>query len=306
MGDRIARADEAVVGMLASRVDFLAADHGGGRGRIALGLSGDLAHVAVLAGDAGLACRAVAILIPHDLELDAQVDRNLMAADAELRLGELGVRHHAVVDFHAPPVFAGFDGVGFLVGDDVFDDALFAAAVDRLEDLARLDPALAVDLAVLLLDPVAGDAGHAFARDLAARPKRRFTIFAELGADLLVAAHAEGADRTLGQLLELLLERVEHRRDRRIGVIARKPTLRRFACGIRRIAQRWDRGRGSPRRPRGWELLCPSRLLLPRRVQISPHGRPLLRPQTASARRRLRYRLFRPLALPWLFSPRPL
>ena len=285
VGDRIARADEAVIGVLASRVDLLAADHGGGRGRIALGLSGDLAHVAVLAGDARFACRAVAILIPHDLELDAQVDGNLMAADAELRLGELGVRHHAVVDVRAPPVFAGFDGVGFLVGEDVFDDALFAAAVDRLEDLARLDPALAVDLAVLLLDPVAGDAGHALARDLAARPKRRFAVLAELGADLLVAAHAEGADRTLGQFLKLLLERVEHRRDRRIGVLRGRPFLVDLLSGIGHIAQRWDRGRGSPRRRREWELPCPSRLLPLLRARTSARGRPLLRPQTASARR---------------------
>ena len=148
-----------------------------------------------------------------------------MAADAELRLGELGVRHHAIVDVHAPPVFAGFDEVFILVGDNVVDDALFAGAVDRLVDLARLDPALAVDLVVLLLDAVAGDAAHALAGDLAARPKRRCAILAELGADLLVAAHAEGADRTLGQLRELLLERVEHRRDRRIGVIRRRPLL---------------------------------------------------------------------------------
>ena len=117
------------------------------------------------------------------------------------------------------PFGAGFDGVGFLVGEDVFDDAFFAAAVDRLVNLARLDPALAIDLTVLLLDPVAGDAGDALARDLAALPKRRFTRFAELGADLLVAADAEGADRTLGQILELLLELVEHRRDRRIGMV---------------------------------------------------------------------------------------
>ena len=225
MGDRIARADEAVIGMLASRVDLLAADHGGGRGRIALGLSGDLAHVAVLAGDAGFACRAVAILIPDDLQLDAQVDGNLVAADAELRLGDLVVRDHALVDIVAAPIGAGFDRVGFLVGEDVFDHALFAAAVDRLVDLARLDPALAVDLAVVLLDPVAGDAAHALARDLATRPERRFARLAELGADLLVAAHAEGADRTLGQLLELLLELVEHRRDRRIGMLRRGPFL---------------------------------------------------------------------------------
>src|SRR5262249_6600727 len=33
VSNRIARTDEAVIGMLASRVDFLAADHGGGPGR---------------------------------------------------------------------------------------------------------------------------------------------------------------------------------------------------------------------------------------------------------------------------------
>ena len=41
----------------------------------------------------------------------------------------------------------------------------------------------------------------------------------------------------------------------------RKPTLRRFVCGIRRIAQRWDRGRGFPRRQGEWEHLFPARLL---------------------------------------------
>ena len=101
VGDRIARADEAVIGMLASRVDVLAADNGGGRLRIALGLSGDLAHVAVLASDAGFACRAVAILIPDDLQLDAEVDGDLVAADAELGLGDLVVGDHALVDIVA-------------------------------------------------------------------------------------------------------------------------------------------------------------------------------------------------------------
>ena len=240
VGDRIARADEAVIGVLASRIDLLAADHGGGRGRIALWLSGHLAHVAVLAGDAGFACRAVAILIPDDLQLDAEVNGDLVAADAELRLGDLVVRDHALVNVIAAPVSAGFDRVGVLVGDDVLDHALFAAAVDRLVDLARLDPALAVDLAVGLFDPVAGDAAHALARDRATRPERRVARLAELGADLLVAAYAEGADRTLGQFLEFLLELVEHRRDRRIGMLRRRPffvdllmafaTLRR--CGI--------------------------------------------------------------------------
>src|SRR5262245_40914304 len=109
-----------------------------------------------------------------------------MTANAELRLGELRVRHHAIVDVRTPPIFAGFDGVGFLVGEDVFDDALFAAAVDRLEDLPRLDPALAVDLAVLPLHPVTGDAAHALAGVLVGGPRRCFAISPELSADLLV------------------------------------------------------------------------------------------------------------------------
>src|SRR5262245_25009839 len=213
VGDRIARADEAVIGVLASRIDFLAADHGGGRGRIAFRLAGHLAHVAVLAGDAGFAGRAIAILVPNDLEFDAEVDGNLVAADAELRLGDLVVGDHALVDVVAPPVGAGLDGVRVLVGDDVFDHALFAAAVDRLVDLARLDPALAIDLVIGLFDPVAGDAAYALARDRAPRPERRVARFAELGADLLVAADAEGADRPLRHFLEFLLELVEHRRD---------------------------------------------------------------------------------------------
>ena len=111
MRDGIPGADEPVIGMLASRVDLLAADHGGGRGRIPLRFAGHLAHVAVLAGDTCIARRAVAVLVPDDLELDPQVDGNLMAADAELRLGELRVRHHAVVDVRAPTIFAGLDGV---------------------------------------------------------------------------------------------------------------------------------------------------------------------------------------------------
>ena len=225
VGDRIARTDEAVIGMLASRVDLLAADDGGGRGRISLGLSRDLTHVAVLAGDAVPFCRTVPILIPNDLELDAEVDGDLVTADAELRLGELRIRHHAVVNARAPTVLAGSDGVGFLIGEDVFDDALLAGAVDRIEDLARLDPALAVDLAVLLLDAVAGDAGYALAGDRSALPKRCVALLTELGADLRVAADAEGADRALGQRLELLLEGVEHRRDRRIGMVRGSPFL---------------------------------------------------------------------------------
>ena len=221
--DRIARTDKSVVCVLAPGIDLLAADDRGGRGRIAARLSGRLAHMAVLAADAGFACRAVAILIPDDFQLDAEVDCNLMAADAELRLGDLVVRDHALVNVVAAPVGTRFDRVGILVGEHVFDDALFAAAVDRLVDFSRLDPALTVDLAVLFLDPVTGDAGYALTRDLAARPERRFAGFAELRADLLMASNAKSADRSLSERLELLLELVEHRRYRRIGMLRRRP-----------------------------------------------------------------------------------
>src|SRR5262249_846332 len=68
-------------------------------------------------------------------------------------------------------------------------------------------------------------AAHALGGDLTHRPTGLLPSVAELGADLLVAAYAESADRTLGQLLEFLLERVEHRRDRRIGMLRRRPFL---------------------------------------------------------------------------------
>ena len=173
----------------------------------------------VLAADAGFAGRAVAILIPDDLQLDAEIDGNLVAADAELGLGNLIVGDHALVNVVAAAFAVRLDGVRVLVGQHVFDDALFATAVDRLVDRARFDPALAVHFAVLFLDPVAGDAAHALARNLAPLPQRRVARFAELSADLLVAAHAESADRALGQLRELLFELVEHRRDRGIGML---------------------------------------------------------------------------------------
>ena len=63
----------------------------------------------------------------------------------------------------------------------------------------------------------------------------------QAGADRRVAAVAEVADRALGQIVDLLLELVEHRRDRRVGVAATTSTPRRSSRGTRRIALRWDR-----------------------------------------------------------------
>src|SRR5438445_550046 len=60
-----------------------------------------LAHVAVLALDAGAARRRVAVLVPHDFELDPRMDGDLVAPDAEFRLLDLRERHDAGVDLGA-------------------------------------------------------------------------------------------------------------------------------------------------------------------------------------------------------------
>jgi hypothetical protein len=60
-----------------------------------------------------------------------------VTADAELGFGDLVVGDHALVDLVAALFLAGGDRVGVLLGDDILDDALFAAAVNGIEDLAR-------------------------------------------------------------------------------------------------------------------------------------------------------------------------
>ena len=167
--------------------------------------------MAVLAADPGGSCWAIAILIPDDLQLDAEVDGNLVATDAELRLRDLVVCDHTLMDIVAAAIRGGFDGIRILVGQDLLDHALFAAAVNRLVDLTWFYPSLAVDLAVLFFDSVARDSAHAFTRYLTARPQRRLTRFAELCPDLLVASHTKCANRALRERLELLLEFMEHR-----------------------------------------------------------------------------------------------
>src|SRR5690606_28992513 len=103
---------------------------------------------------------------------------------------------------------------------------------------------LTIHFAILLFYAVAGDTGDALARNLTKRPHRRVAILAELGADLLMATHAEGADRTLRQLLKLLLERVEHRRDRRIGVLRRRPFLVNLLMAFAALRSGWIKREG--------------------------------------------------------------
>ena len=79
MSDRVAGAVEDVIRMLAVGVDRLLVDLGRGAIFIAARHAGDATHVAILARDSFLASRRRAVLLPHDFELDAGIDRHLMA-----------------------------------------------------------------------------------------------------------------------------------------------------------------------------------------------------------------------------------
>src|SRR5262249_26400146 len=151
--------------------------------------------VAILAGDAGRGGGRGAILVPHHLELDPRVHRDLMARDAELRFRDLLEFQEAEMDAGTPLLRRGGEAVEILLGKDFIELRVLAAAGDGHADVAGLDGALPVGLAVFLGDAMAGDAGDALARDLAARPERLPALFAALGADLLMTAHAEAAHR---------------------------------------------------------------------------------------------------------------
>ena len=134
-------------------------------------------------------------------------------------------RERLEVDAGDVHVLAGARFVGrrfdfeLLLAVDRFGDAVAAdAAEHRREDVARLDPPLAVRFAVDVLHAVAGDARDALAGHFGQVPQRLGSRCAQGRGHRRVAAHAEVADRALRQVVELLLELVEHRRDGRVGV----------------------------------------------------------------------------------------
>ena len=88
MRDRVVRAEENVIRLLAVVVDRFARDLGDRAAVVARWHSRHATHVAVLALDALLARRRRAVLLPHDFQLDAGVDGDLMAGRAELAARE--------------------------------------------------------------------------------------------------------------------------------------------------------------------------------------------------------------------------
>src|SRR5206468_2568383 len=144
------------------------------------------------------------ILLPDRLQLDAGVDLDLVAGDAELRLlGHGGLNGLLVDPGVAGPVRlvgAHQDLVSLCVADGLEDARGVEGAEHRLVDVARRDPPGAVALVVGLADAVAGDAGDAFLGSAAAVPPRDVAPLAEGRADGGVTANTEGVDRAARQV----------------------------------------------------------------------------------------------------------
>ena len=127
------------------------------------------------------------------------------------------------MDGVAPFLGPGGHLVKVLLRDDFWKGAVTGCVVHGLMNVAGNDGSFTTDLAVLAGGPVAGDARHPLARDPASLPQRHFPGLTHLGANLGVAAHAESAHRPRGQIVDGLLEFMEHGRDGRVGVIRRGP-----------------------------------------------------------------------------------
>ena len=118
-----------------------------------------------------------------------------------------------------------FHAVGALLRDGLRDAVAVERAEHRFENVAGVDAARAVDLGILLVDAVAGDAGDAFAGDLGAFPKGEIARLAHARADAGVAAHAEIVDGAGSEVVDFLLELVEDGRDGGVGVVGGTPLV---------------------------------------------------------------------------------
>ena len=172
--DRVVRAVENVVRLLAVVVNRLVGHLGDRPDVVTERQARHAAHVAVLALNALLARRRRTILLPHDFELDARVHGDLVAGRAEF-----AARERLEIDAGHVDVLAGALFVGrcldleMLFAVDGFGNAVAAdAAHHRGKHVARLDPPLAVRFAVDVLHAMAGDAGDALAGYFGQIPQR--------------------------------------------------------------------------------------------------------------------------------------
>ena len=91
-----------------------------------------------------------------------------MAGNAEFRFGDrLKVYSFTVdVDTRSRLISARFDVIRIRVRDYFLNSLAASTAVHRFKDVALKNAALGVYFGVLLIHPMAGDAGNAFARHL--------------------------------------------------------------------------------------------------------------------------------------------
>ena len=153
------------------------------------------------------------------------MDRDLVAGNAELRFGDrLKVYSFTVdVDTRSRLISARLDVIRVGVRDYFLNSSAAAAAVHWLKDVALKNAPLGVYFGVLLIHPMADDAGDAFARHLRFLPQRHVARLVHRRANASVAAHAKVTDGSLGQVVDFLLELVKDRRDRSVGVVGGAP-----------------------------------------------------------------------------------
>ena len=116
-----------------------------------------------------------------------------------------------------------FDFIVVSIGDHVGNALTAQGSNDWLKNVARLNASLAVDSAVTFHDAVAGDAGDAFAEHGRTIHDRCFAWILHLSGDRGMAAYAEVADGSLGDVRHRLFKALEHWRHSRVGMRADAP-----------------------------------------------------------------------------------
>ncbi len=201
--------------MFAFRIDHAIDDHRCRAFAVAGVNTGDSSHVTVLASNACAISRRCAVLVPYDFEFDAGRHGDLVAAHTKVALRELLKMKSTGVNGLGGVGVSGvrFDFEKVFVRDGSFVPRAIAAAVNWLEDIARLDPSLAVGFCVSLVDAMACNASYAFAKDTWAVVDGLVARMFHRGCDRRVASHAKVTDRAAGEFVDRVFESVKHWRD---------------------------------------------------------------------------------------------